>query len=313
MRIAVVGVGGVGGYFGGRLAQAGEEVIFLARGEHLHALHAQGLHVESIKGDCLIHPVQATDDPTTVGIVDAVVLGVKAWQVREAAQAIRPLIGPETCVVTLQNGVEAPGHVTEVLGAQHVLGGLCGLIAFIVAPGHIRHAGAEPFVRFGELDNRASPRVEHLRQAFVRAGVQVDIPSDIHAALWMKLLFITPWSGLGAVTRAPVGVWRSLPETRAMVTQCLQEITTVARAQAIALPEDAVEQTWALYETLPPGGTASLQRDILAGRPSELEAQIGVVVRLGRQGAVPTPTHTFLYSSLLPLESRARGQVEFVV
>jgi 2-dehydropantoate 2-reductase len=313
MRIAVVGVGGVGGYFGGRLVQAGEEIIFLARGEHLRALHAHGLHVESIKGDYTIHPVQATDDPAEVGIVDVVMLGVKAWQVREAAQTIRPLIGPETCVVTLQNGVEAPGHVAEVLGVQHVLGGLCGLIAFIVAPGHIRHAGAEPFVRFGELDNRASLRAERLRQAFVRAGVQVDIPSDIHVALWMKLLFITPWSGIGAVTRAPVGVWRSLSETRAMVTRCLQEITAVARAQAIALPEDAVEQTWTLYETLPPGGTASLQRDMLAGRPSELEAQIGVVVRLGRQGAVPTPTHTFLYSSLLPLESRARGQVEFVV
>jgi 2-dehydropantoate 2-reductase len=246
MRIAVVGVGGVGGYFGGRLVQAGEEIIFLARGEHLRALHAHGLHVESIKGDYTIHPVQATDDPAEVGIVDVVMMGVKAWQVREAAQTIRPLIGPETCVVTLQNGVEAPGHVAEVLGVQHVLGGLCGLITFIVAPGHIRHAGAEPFVRFGELDNRASPRAERLRQAFVRAGVQVDIPSDIHVALWMKLLFITPWSGIGAVTCAPVGVWRSLPETRAMVTQCLQEIAAVARAQAIALPEDAVEQTWAL-------------------------------------------------------------------
>ena len=185
--------------------------------------------------------------------------GWKAWQVREAAQTIRPLIGPETCVVTLQNGVEAPGHVAEVLGVQHVLGGLCGLIAFIVAPGHIRHAGAEPFVRFGELDNRASLRAERLRQAFVRASVQVDIPSDIHVALWMKLLFITPWSGIGAVTVRRLG-WRSLPETRAMVTQCLQEIAAVARAQAIALPEDAMEQTWALYETLPPGGTASATR-----------------------------------------------------
>jgi 2-dehydropantoate 2-reductase len=313
MRIAGVGVGGVGGYFGGRLAQAGEEVIFLVRGEHLRALQTRGLHVESLNGDYTVHPVQATDDPAEVGHVDVVLLGVKAWQVREAVQALRPLIGPETGVVTLQNGVEAPGHVTEVLGVQHVLGGLCGLIAFIVAPGHIRHAGGEPFVRFGELDNRTSPRAERLRQAFVRAGVQVDIPSNIQAALWMKLLFITPWSGIGAITRAPVGVWRSLPETRTMVTQCLQEVAAVARAQAVTLPADAVEQTWALYETLPPGGTASLQRDVLAGHPSELEAQIGVVVRLGRAGAIPTPIHTFLYSSLLPLESRARGQIAFAI
>ena len=130
--------------------------------------------MESLKGDCTIHPVQATADPAEVGIVDVVMLGVKAWQVSEAVQAIRPLIGPETCVVTLQNGIEAPDHVAAVLGAQHVLGGLCGLIAFIVAPGHIRHAGAEPFVRSGELDNRASPRAECLRQAFVRTGVQAD-------------------------------------------------------------------------------------------------------------------------------------------
>jgi 2-dehydropantoate 2-reductase len=311
MRIAIFGVGGVGGYFGGRLAQVGEDVVFLARGEHLNALRADGLHVESIKGDFTISPVQAIHDPAEVGVVDVVLLGVKAWQVQEAAQAIRPLIGPQTCVVTLQNGVEAPVQAVEVLGEKHVVGGLCGLISFIVAPGHLRHAGAEPFIRFGELNNRASVRTEQLRQAFERAGVQVEIPSNIQVALWMKFLFITPWSGIGAVTRAPVGVWRSLPETREMVLQCLHEIDAVAQAHAIILPEKAVTSTWKLYETLPPSGIASLQRDIMESRPSELEAQIGAVIRLAQQVEVPTPTHTFIYSSLLPLESRARGKVKF--
>jgi 2-dehydropantoate 2-reductase len=311
MRIAICGVGGVGGYFGGRLAQAGEDVVFLARGEHLNALRTNGLRVESIKGNFTISPVQATHDPAEVGVVDVVLLGVKAWQVREAAQAIRPLVGPETCVVTLQNGVEAPAQVAAVVGENHVVGGLCGLISFIVAPGHIRHAGAETFIRFGELNNRASVRTEQLRQAFERAGVRVEIPPNIQVALWMKFLFITPWSGIGAVTRAPVGIWRSLPETRAMVSQCLHEINAVAQAHAIGLPENAVTSTWELYEALPASGTASLQRDIVAGRPSELEAQIGAVIRLGHQVEVPTPTHMCIYSSLLPLECRARRQVEF--
>ena len=159
MRIAIFGTGSVGGYFGGRLAQAGEDVVFIARGENLKALRTQGLKVESTKGDFVIHPVQASEDPYEVGIVDAVLVGVKAWQVPEAAQAIRPLIGPESIVVPLQNGVEAPSQLAEALGTEHVLGGLCGLISMMAGPGHIRHVGVDPFISFGELDNRVSARV----------------------------------------------------------------------------------------------------------------------------------------------------------
>ena len=203
--------------------------------------------------------------------------------------------------------------MAEVLGEKYVVGGLCGLISFITAPGQIRHAGGDPFVRFGELDNHSSTRTERLRQAFERSGVRVDIPPDIQVALWMKFLIIAPWSGIGAVTHAPAGIWRSLPETREMVTQCLHEVDAVARAHAVAMPEDAVKSTWEQYEALPPSGTASLQRDIMEGRPSELEAQISAVVRLGKLVEVPTPTHTYIYSSLLPTDLRARGQVEFPV
>jgi len=309
MRIAVFGTGGVGGYFGGRLAQAGEEVVFIARGEHLQALRTHGLRVDSVKGDFLLQSVQATDDPGQVGVVDVVLLGVKAWQVPEVVQVMRPLIGPDTFVVPLQNGVEAPAQLAAVLGAQHVLGGLAKIISFKVGPGHIRHAGAEPYVAFGELDNRLSERVERLCQAFERAGVTVEIPADIQAALWEKFLFIVSWGGVGAVTRAPIGVLRTVPEVRQMLEQAMHEIFAVALARNIALPENVIGKTMAFVDRLPPDGTASLQRDLLEGKPSELASWNGAVVRLGQEVGVATPLHAFIYHSLLPLELRARGQV----
>jgi len=301
----------VAGYFGGRLAQAGEEVAFIARGEQLRALQDQGLLVDSLKGDFALRPVQATDDPAQVGVVDAILVGVKAWQVTEAAQAMHPLVGPETVVVPLQNGVEAPDQLAAVLGIEHVLGGLCRIISSVVEPGHIRHAGLEPYVAFGELDNHHSERAERLREAFARAGVAVEIPPDIQVALWEKFLFIASFSGVGAVTRAPAGVLRSLTETRQMLEQAMHEVLAVARAREIALSEEAIRRTMDIIDSLPPGGTASMQRDIMEGRPSELESQNGAVVRLGQEAGVATPLHAFIYHSLLPLESRARGRIQF--
>lgn len=311
MRIAVFGTGGVGGYFGGRLAQAGEEVIFIARGEHLKALRAHGLRVNSLKGDFVVHPTQATDDPAHVGAVDAVLVGVKAWQVTEAAQAMRPLVGPDTFVIPLQNGVEAPSQLAAVLGAPHVLGGLCSIISFLAGPGRIRHVGAEPHIAFGEVDNRASERAERLRQAFARAEVNVEIPPDIQVAMWEKFLFIASWGGVGAVTRAPVGVVRSVPETRRMMEQAMREILHVGQARKVALTEEATQKGMAFVDNLQPGSTASMQRDIMESRPSELDAQNGAVVRLGQEAGVPTPVHAFIYHSLLPSELRARGTLQF--
>ena len=312
MRIAVFGSGAVGGYFGGRLAEAGEEVIFIARGAHLQTLRSDGLRVDSPKGDFTVQPAQATDDPAQVGAVDAVLVGVKAWQVPQAAQAMRPMLGPDTCVVPLQNGVEAPAQLAAALGERHVLGGLCRIISLLAAPGHIRHVGGEPHVAFGELDNRPSPRAERLRQAFARAsGLTVEIPPDIQAAMWEKFLFIAAFSGVGAVARAPAGILRSLPETRGLLQEAMQEVWAVARARGVALPEDLVEKTMAFVDGLPPGGTASMQRDIIEGRPSELAAQNGAVVRLGAEAGVATPAHHFILRSLWPLELRARGEIEF--
>lgn len=311
MRIAVFGAGGVGGYFGGRLAQAGEEVVFIARGEHLRAMLSGGLRVDSIKGDFLIQPVTATSDPGEIGPVDIIILAVKTWQVPEAAVSMLPLIGPGTGVVFLGNGVDAPAQLAPVIGAEHVLGGRSQISTFIAGPGFIRHVGIEPRVAFGELDGRASERVERLRQAFERAGVLVDVPADIQASMWEKFIFIASISGVGAVARAPGGIVRSTPETRQILLAAIQEVAQVGRARRINLPEDIVQRTMSFIDGMAPGVIPSMQRDITEGRPSELAAQSGAVVRMGLESGVPTPVHSFIYASLLPQELKARGEVAY--
>lgn len=307
MRIAVIGAGGVGGYFGGRLAQAGVDTTFLVRGQTLQALRSGGLRVDSIHGDFTLDRVQATDDPATVGPVDAVLVTVKTWQIAEAVANIGPLLGPDTMVVPMENGVEAPDELAHLLGRQHVLGGLCGIVSFVVAPGHIKHAGAEPFVLFGELDNRATERVQRLQETFTAAGIKADIPPDIHRSLWTKFLFIVPTSGIGAITRVPIGTWRALPGTRAIAEQMLHEIVAVATARAITLDPNAIQLTMQRFDAMPPDATSSMQRDLMEGRPSELEAQLGAVVRLGREGGVGTPVTEMLYHCLLPQEQKVRS------
>jgi 2-dehydropantoate 2-reductase len=311
MRVVIFGTGGVGGYFGARLASVGEDVVFIARGEHLTAIRTRGLRVDSVMGDILIQPAEATDDPLEVGTVDAVLLGVKTWQVPDTGEAIRPLIGPGTFVVPLQNGVEAPFELQAKLGADYVVGGLCGAFSFIEGPGHIRHIGGATFIKFGELDNSISERVKRLRQAFIRADVSVEIPEDIHVALWQKFLFVVPFGGIGAVTRAPIGVLMNVPETRKLMEQGMREIYEVARVRNIDLPDGIVDKSMAFLDTVTDSGTSSLQRDIIAGKPSELDAWTGAVVRLGKEAGVDTPLHAFLYHSLLPMELRARGKLEF--
>lgn len=307
--IAVFGTGAVGGYFGGRLAEAGTDVRFIARGRHLAAIRQHGLRVSSVAGDFRVHPARAEDDPAGIGPVDFVLVGVKAWQVPDAASAMRPLVGPETVVVPLQNGIEAPDQLAAALGTDRVLGGLCRVLALLEGPGHIRHTGVAPYVAFGELDGSPSERVETLRRAFARArGITVEVPPDIRVALWSKFLFITALSGVGALTRSPIGTLRADPQSRELLRQALGEIQAVALHQGVALPADTAEKTLAYIDTLPPDGTASMQRDVMAGRPSELDAQVGAVVRLGERLGVPVPAHRMLYDRLLPFELKARAE-----
>jgi 2-dehydropantoate 2-reductase len=309
MRIAVFGTGGVGGYFGGRLAQAGEAVVFIARGAHLAALRERGLRVDSVAGDFTVSPVEATDDPASAGTVDAVLVCVKAWQVPEAARALLPLLREDSFVVPLENGVEAAGQLAAVVGPSRVVGGLCRIVSFVAGPGHIRHAGAVPRVEFAERDGRESPRVAALRDAFLGcAGVSVGTPADIEKAVWEKFLFIAPFSAVAAVTRMPAGVVRTTPETRRLLEQATREVLDLARRRGVELPDEAVARTLAYVDGLPEDATASMQRDLLEGRPSELEAQTGTIVRLGRELGVPVPANEFLYASLLPSERKARSR-----
>ena len=309
MRIAVFGTGGAGGYFGAQLALAGEDVVFIARGDHLRALRATGLRLETPSGETNI-PVIATDNPAEVGNVDAVLVGVKAWQVIDAALAIRPMVGPNTVVVPLQNGVEAASELAAVLGSS-TLGGMCGTLSFIAGPGHIRSVGGQNFIKFGELNNEPSERVERLRQCFGHAKVSVEVPPNIVTALWGKFLMVTSFGGVGSITRAPIGVTRSIPETRRLLEQCLEEALAVAKARGVPMAAAVVADTMKFYDSLPPNGTTSLQRDIADGKATELEYWNGAVVRLGREVGVPTPTNHFIYSCLLPFELRARGKILF--
>ena len=311
MRFAIFGVGAVGGYFGGRLAQAGEDVTFIARGNHLRELQTKGLRLDSIKGDVVLSTVKVMDDPAKVGPVDVVLLGVKTWQVPTAAIAIQPLIGADTMVLPLQNGVEAANQLSDVLGSRNVCGGLAKVVCFLAGPGHIRHTGMDPYIAFGELDNQRTERVEKFLQTLKNADINAEIMPDITAALWEKFLFVVSWGGVGAVTQAPIGVICAVPQTRRLIERSMLEILDVAQAYQIHLPEDIVSTTLAFMDSLPANGTTSMQRDIAEGRPSEVDAWNGAVVRLGRKAGVAVSLHEFIYDSLLPLEKKARGELQF--
>lgn len=303
MKIAVIGAGAVGGYFGGRLALGGNEVAFLVRGKTLETLRSGPLRVESIKGDFEV-AVRATDRPEEIEDADVVLVAVKAWQVPDAAAAIEKMPARDSVIVPLQNGMEAPEQLATVLGWDRVAGGLCRIVSEIISPGHIRHSWAEPSVAIGELRPlRHKARLEQLRDAFRAAEVRCDVEQDIKFAMWEKFIFII-WGALGAVTRLPIGPIRSAPELRARLVTALEELAAVARADGYNVD---VGKVLGILDALPENTTASMQRDIMAGRPSELEAQTGAVVRFGRKAGVPTPVHEAIYRELLPLEQRARG------
>ncbi|HEX3186916.1 MAG TPA: 2-dehydropantoate 2-reductase [Pyrinomonadaceae bacterium] len=307
MRIAVFGTGGVGGYFGGRLAHAGEDVTFIARGEHLRAIKTNGLIVDSLAGNFVVFPAQATDDVNDIGEVDLVIVGVKAWQVPEAARAIKPLIGPGTTVLPLQNGVDAVSQLVDELGRAVVIGGLCRIVSFVVEPGHIKHAGFTPSIVIGEIDNQRTDRINLIEGVFKRAGLEITVAADIQAALWTKFLFIASFSGVGAMANAPAGVLRSDPKWSVQMLKAMEEIYALALARGIKLAPDSIDKVMASVKALPDDATSSMQRDIAAGRPSELESQNGAVVRLGRESGVEVPTHTLIYETLKPREEKARA------
>ena len=311
MKIAFMGTGALGGYLGGRLARTGNDVTFVARGAMLEALRKNGLRVESPLGDFALPKVQATGDPASVKHVEAVFVTTKAWQVPDAAQQIRGMVGPETAVIPLQNGVEAYDQLAVALGVEHVLGGMCHVIAMVIAPGVIRHGGLKALITIGEWNNARTARLDRLVECLTAAGLETRVPENVQVALWEKFEFIASFGGVGAVTRAPAGVICSVPEARSLLERAMSEIVGLARAGGVPVPDESVTNTMKFFDSLPPDGTASMQRDLIAGRPSELEAQSGAVVRLGHARNFPTPVHEFLYNALLPGELRARGKISF--
>jgi 2-dehydropantoate 2-reductase len=299
MKIAIFGSGGVGAYFGARLAASGEDVTFLARGAHLSAMRQGGLHIQSPNGNLDLPAVQATDRPQDVGPVDVVLFTVKLYDVESSAATLAPLIGPNTVVITLQNGVDAVDMVARHVGEDHVAGGAAYIVAVIDQPGHIRHTTAQQLV-FGERDGRRSDRLAAFEAACLRAGFQAKASTDVMADLWTKFVRLATWSGMTAATRSTLGVLRETPETYAMTLAAIDEVIAVGRAKGVNLPADIMDSTIKLMQGFPPQSKSSQLEDLERGRRLELPWLSGAVVRIGKEAGVPTPIHAFLTAILAP-------------
>jgi len=298
MRIAVMGTGGVGGYFGGRLAASGEDVTFIARGAHLAAMRQRGLAITSALGYAHVAPVQATDDPASIGPVDLVLFTVKLYDTDVAGEAIRPLIGPDTGVVTFQNGITGTEVLVQQLGAPHVLGGVAKIAAVIAEPGVIRNTGTFAELVFGELDGRATERVTALAAALEAAGVSHRVSSDIRGDIWDKMVFLSTFAGVTSLLRLPIGPIRSDPQTRTLLHDGLAEALAVANAEGAGLPEDSVERILGLIDGLPHEGKSSMLHDLEAGRRLEVGWLSGTIARLGDQHGLAVSTHRLIASAL---------------
>jgi 2-dehydropantoate 2-reductase len=308
MRILIYGIGGVGGYFGAKLAKAGYEVTMIARGKHLEAIRENGLEVESINGNFRVFPKLATDNLEEVSKPDLVILGVKSWQIEEAASLIKPIIGEETMVLPLQNGANNVEKLLKILPKKNVLAGLCFIVSFIESPGKIKHASFEPLITFGETDNIMSPRIKKVQEIFNNSEITNNIPEDIQLEIWKKFLFIATISGIGGLTRVPIGKIRESEFLFDVMKNSALEIMAVANAKNVGLSLEHVDKIFEMISKQPPETTASTQRDIMAGKPSELENFNGYIVNEGTRLGVPTPVNRFIYECLLPMENEARNR-----
>ena len=307
MRVAVMGTGGVGGYFGARLARGGCEVSFIARGAHLAAIRQHGLRIESPLGNLHLADVLATDDPRAVGAVDLVLFGVKLWDTESAAKATAPLVGADTGVISLQNGVRKDDILRAILGERAVMGGACYIAAQIAEPGVIRHSGTMAKIVIGEYDGSRSPRAEAILEACRRAGIDVELAADIRRAIWEKFVFLASMSGVTSAMRMPIGPIRSNPQTRAFFHDALREVVAVARAEGVQLAESYADNRLAFGDSLPATMTSSMHNDLERGNRLEVEGLSGDVVARGKAAGVATPVHRAIYDILL---LRASGRTE---
>ncbi len=300
MKLAIVGVGGVGGYFGGHLARTGTDVRFLARGAHLKALQSDGLTVLSDVGPIDRLKIRVTDDPASIGPVDAVLLAVKLADTEGAIAQMKPLVGPETAVASLQNGVDAVERMTAAFGRERVLGGVCHIATAIERPGVIRHTGTMARITLGELDGRKTTRLTALVDACMRAGLNIVESPDINRTIWDKFVFLSTLSGVTALSRSAIGPIRDDPDGLLFASRALAESTAVARARGVALADDHVEKAVTFLKTLPATMKASMLHDLERGAKLELPWLSGAVVRLGREHGVPVPTHETIVAALKP-------------
>jgi 2-dehydropantoate 2-reductase len=300
MRIAVVGAGGVGGGFGAALAKAGADVTFIARGAHLAAMKSQGLKVEGDRGETHLVPTQATDDPTDIGTVDVVLFCVKLWDVESAGLAIKPLVGSDTAVIPLQNGIDAAERLIPILGREAVMGGVAQISASIVKPGVIRQVGTFMRMIFGEFDGRRSKRGEDFLALCLKAGFDATFSEAILTELWMKFILLATNASITAATRQPIGKLRDDPDLRPIFVAAVQEVVAVGRAKGISLPSDARDKILDFIGHAPPAMKASMALDLERGNRLELPWLGGKVVELGRQLSVPTPAHGMMYALLKP-------------
>ena len=303
-----MGTGGVGGYYGGLLAQKGQDVIFIARGAHLQAIREKGLQVKSVLGDFFVSPANATDDPKEVGPVDLILFTTKTYHTETAAQAIKPMIDQGTVVISLQNGIDAAERIGAYVGMEHLVGGATWLSAAIEAPGVIGQYSQFRRLMLGEFNGKMTTRLKTIYETLQATGITVELSDNISKVLWTKFVFIASVSAIGSLTRVNFGEFRHVPEARVILTEAIGEVAAVAQARGVTLDRDVVAKTLEFIDNSAPILKPSMQRDVEVGRPSELESLIGTVARLGEQNGVPTSVMKLAYAMLKPGDLKARGK-----
>ena len=298
MKIAIVGAGGVGGYFGAKLAASGEDMHFIARGAHLEAIQRNGLQIYSANGDVLVRPARATSAPANVGHADLVVIAVKLWSTEAALRDAEPMVGPNTAVVSFQNGVAAVEAVAKLFGERRTLGGVAQIAALIEQPGVIRHNGTMAVLIVGEPDGTPSPRVQKFVDACVKAGIEARLSPDIQKSIWEKYVGLVALSSMTSLTRLPMGPVREDPDTRALARQLMSEVAAVGTAKGVRLDSELVDRVLRHVDGLPRTMVSSMLGDLERGNRLELPWLSGGVVRMGRELGVPTPANSFVYAAL---------------
>ena len=300
MKIAIMATGGVGGVFGAKLAHAGEDVTFIARGAHLEAIQNNGLTIAGDDGNRVLKNVQANDNPEAVGLVDVVMFAVKLWDTESAAAFCKPMLGPNTVLIPFQNGVVSTETISKIISEAHTGRGLSRVSASIEAPGVIRQVGSFASIAFAEADGARSPRMESFLAVCQRAGIEAEIPQDIFRALWQKYVLLVAVSGMTTAGRLPMRTLIIEPEGLATASSCMSEGAAVGRAEGIDLPDDTVEKLIAFMQKMPPAMKASQALDLENGRPLEAPWLTGTVCEMGRKHGIPTPTNDALYAVIKP-------------